>query len=218
MAHQAQEVPWKVLGSNLHWVSANSCNCGTVNLHPLLRKNQGKAFNDFVKAFLKSIEKHTNSERAKYRPKYDIPDPTDVIIDASIARKIMPTVRRWRQYGRRVNDFICPGVRDRGDRAHRFGYCQCSDLPDEERRASAFLRPYIENGCFRFFEMNNDAFFNLELVKTLILHGEMDPVLRMCAHPDADLIRSWWSKAQCGCMVSDGSSYFGAASGVQWLH
>ncbi|KAJ5825941.1 hypothetical protein N7474_003079 [Penicillium riverlandense] len=200
MAHQAQEIPWKVLGSNLHWVSGDSCKCGTTNLHPRMRKNQAKALNDFVKAFLRNIDKHSNHERTKFRAKYDIPDRTDVIIDESVAQKIMPTVLRYRHYGRR-NDFLCPGVASES-RDHRLGYCQCPALPDQERSASSFLRRYIKNRCYRFVEDNNDAFFNLELVKTLILYGEMNPVLRICAHPEVDLM-SWWSKAQCDCMDLD---------------
>jgi hypothetical protein len=42
----------------------------------------------------------------------------------------------------------------------------------------------------------------MELVKTLIVYGEMEPLLRVCAHPDV-AIDSWWHIDECGCGVSD---------------
>ena len=42
----------------------------------------------------------------------------------------------------------------------------------------------------------------MELVKTLIVYGEMEPILRVCAHPDV-AIGTWWHIDECGCGVSD---------------
>jgi hypothetical protein len=77
--------------------------------------------------------------------------------------------------------------------------CQCP-VPHEERRASSFYRSYCRNGCYRFFQDNGKAFFNLELVKTLILYNEMDTIFRVCAYSGMDL-RSWWRVARCSCEV-----------------
>lgn len=45
------------------------------------------------------------------------------------------------------------------------------------------------------------AFFNLEVVKTLLLYSEIDPILRVCAHPRVQLER-WWTCGGCFCEVS----------------
>jgi hypothetical protein len=77
--------------------------------------------------------------------------------------------------------------------------CQCP-IPYEERRASSFYRRYHLNACYRFPQDNGKAFLNLEIVKTLLLHGEMDVIFRVCASPSVDL-GTWWDMFTCYCNV-----------------
>jgi hypothetical protein len=79
------------------------------------------------------------------------------------------------------------------------GECRCP-IPHEERRAAAFYRAYVDNDCIDFEDQNGKSFYNLELVKTLLLYGEMDVILRVCAYPDVDL-REWQTVGQCYCVV-----------------
>lgn len=72
---------------------------------------------------------------------------------------------------------------------------------ETETKTAAFLWKYQPNDCYEFYLKNEDAFFNVEIVKTLILHGEMDAVLRVCAHPENDLL-CWWTQCRCECSVS----------------
>ncbi|KZF18840.1 hypothetical protein L228DRAFT_251694 [Xylona heveae TC161] len=197
MAHQAHNIPWTLLSSNLKWAPAGSCNCGATNLRPRLRPNQGKELTYFANAFAKNIAEHSACERRKYPEKYDEPSATDVILDEDIVKKIIPTVRRWRS--ERESDYCCGG---NACRPHEDGECQCPALPYEERRVSAFFRARVMNDCYKFFEVNKAGFFNLELVKTLILHGEMDPILRASAHPRVSL-KDWWHDGECMCMDPD---------------
>jgi hypothetical protein len=44
------------------------------------------------------------------------------------------------------------------------------------RLASAFFHSQQENDCDRFTEDNGKGFFNLEILKLLIIHGYMEPV------------------------------------------
>ena len=69
------------------------------------------------------------------------------------------------------------------------------------KRHPVFLRRYQQNDCYQFLNVNRSAFFNLEIFKILLLYGEMEPVLRVCAHPDNDLA-TWWSMAPCYDSVS----------------
>ena len=77
--------------------------------------------------------------------------------------------------------------------------CRCI-LPLHERRAGAFLREKYHSDCYEFFKLNSKQFFNVEVVKTLILAGELDPILRICARPDHDL-EEWHNAGECMCVV-----------------
>ena len=62
----------------------------------------------------------------------------------------------------------------------------------------AFLVPYARSHCdYRSWEQNNGkAYDAVEIVKTLLMLGEMDTVFRICAHPDNDYLR-WWRVVDC---------------------
>ena len=47
----------------------------------------------FVNAFVRTLDECSVCERKKYPKHYDIPEPSDVILDDAIVRKISPTVR-----------------------------------------------------------------------------------------------------------------------------
>lgn len=79
-------------------------------------------------------------------------------------------------------------------------HCACV-LPFLERKAAAFFRYTTQHGCYEFMDLNAMPFFNIEVVKTLILHGEMEPVLRACAHPESQLLE-WERAGACDCVVS----------------
>lgn len=67
---------------------------------------------------------------------------------------------------------------------------------------SASLRKHQPNDCYDFEKVNKDTFFSPEMDKALVLYGEMNTVLKICAHPDVDL-KNWWKQMQCGCMGLD---------------
>ena len=193
MAHQASSIPWNVLASNLLWSEAKHPGHG--DLHLRFKPEQGKQLNYFVEGFVRNIREHASTSRQKYPTHHDPPHPDAVILDDATVSKIAPTVRRWRaQLQRWHNDIIFN--RERGESQVPIPI----PVPDEERRASAFYRSYRENPCYSFFRVNGEAFFNLELVKTLLLYGEMDVLFSVCAHPGVDL-RTWWSKGRCPCSV-----------------
>ncbi|KAJ5606029.1 hypothetical protein N7510_008810, partial [Penicillium lagena] len=147
----------------------------------------------FVEAFARTIDEHSASERKKYSETSDSPGHEDIILDDRIVEKITPTVRRLRNYG---YDSRCPSavcwLKDRDQE------CQCIPIPDEARKMSGLLVSYRRNPCYEFFRFNRDAFFQLQLVETLILYGEMDAVLRICANPEIGL-KYWWLLSECQC-------------------
>lgn len=162
---------------------------------------------------------HTVAERAKYPAKYEPPRPDDILIDDATAQRLNRVMYKWRT---KLNSGFIPwlDVRWTGRKAlcaHRSDIsearkeddpirqkeeddgltvgCSCP-LPWKERKASAFLRQYMFNDCYNFYRANRGAFLNLELVKTLLLYGEMDPILRACSHPEVDYAQ-WKSVTEC---------------------
>ena len=200
MAHQAHNIPWDALCSNLRWAigTGHDCYPGATNLAPRMRPNQGRDFTYFAEAFTRNIDEHSKCERRKYPERYDPPKETDTIINEITAKKITPTIQRLLSSCKANGDWgnVMRWANERYRAADRRKYV----IPDEERKMSAFLRKYTRNDCYQFFKVNGDGFFNLELVKTLLLYGEMDAILRVCAHPDVDL-KTWWSLAQCSDLV-----------------
>lgn len=75
--------------------------------------------------------------------------------------------------------------------------CTCP-VPYEERKVSSFLRQKKSNECYDFYKLDGPGYVNLEFVKTLLVSGDMEPILRTCASPQNDL-KSWWSLASCQC-------------------
>lgn len=191
MAHQAHNIPWTLLSSNLHWATAH----GVTNLRPRMKPNQGKEITHFIEAFMRTINEHSATERKKYSDTYDPTPPTEYILDDAVVKKITPTVRKWRSYGYGLQGKCPSGV---CQVAHYKAECQCIPIPDEERKAAAFVRPRGMRHCYEFFDDNSDAFFNIEVVKTLLLHGEIDAILRACALPGISL-KFWWQDSECQC-------------------
>ncbi|KAJ5783045.1 hypothetical protein N7457_004819 [Penicillium paradoxum] len=193
MAHQAHNIPWSLLASNFHWSTTSRRTHRVTNLYPNMKPNQGKEITHFIEAFIRNIDDHSVCERKKYPATYEPADPTDIILGPEIVQKISPTVRRWRSYGCRGK---CPsGI---CEVAKSTDVCRCTPIPDEEKKASAFLRPFGPRDCYKFFELNGEAFYNLEVVKTLLLYGEMDTILRVCALPGVNL-EKWWCERECMC-------------------
>lgn len=179
MADQPPDLPWELLVSNLHWTSTDYCACGVTNLRPIGKEKQVEDFNTFANVFIAALEEHALRERKKYPDHYDPPQDTDVIIDEALARKIAPTVRRWRNDA--VSFFDCDeslcGV---GARVS----CLCPSIPSYQRTVAAFCGSFQFFDCYYgYMRRKKPGVFNCEIANTLLLYGVMEPLLRVCAHP-----------------------------------
>lgn len=177
-----------------------------VNLYFRRDGDPDKVIRHFITSFVNNINEHTACERKKYPAVVDIPDPDEVILESATVRKISPLVYKWRQaynwdlrFRSNTQSRTYPASKELCTHDDGFA-CGCC-IPLRERKASAFLRKRWPNDCYEFFKMNKESFFNQELVKTLLLYGKMEPILRISSHPDVDLI-SWKCLAQCYDTVS----------------
>ncbi|KAL6854888.1 hypothetical protein ACO1O0_006023 [Amphichorda felina] len=199
MAHQAHNIPWTVLSSNLRWRLSNPCKNDATDFHLRFKPDQGKKLTYFAKAFERNIHDHAETERRKYPETYEPPQPDEVIVSDRVALMIAPTVRCWRAAHRQstiniAKDTPVNALCHHMDTRQR---CECA-VPYVERTGRAFARQLKDSMCYQFFreETNAGAFLNAEIVKTLLLYGETDPILRVCSHPDVDL-RRWWRLQEC---------------------
>ena len=199
MAHQAHNIPWNLLSSCLDWKWNNSCPCGSPYSHLHLNVKKREELLRFAGAFARNIDEHSTCERKKYREEFEPLDPDDVVLDDTVVRRISPTVRRWREYNEdklSIESHPCP--------LGNAEECQCPAIPDQDRKASAFQKG--GHNLFRpskeYFGESEPGFFNIEIFKTLILYGEMDLVLRLCADPRA-IMRKWWSRRHTFTIFTD---------------
>ena len=202
MAHQAHNIPWRILASNFHYVPFHGSYNNVTNLYPNLKPTQGKELDYFVEAFVKTIEEHSRGERDKYSESYEVPAPDDILLSDALVDKLAPLARRIRlthegqeDDSRTYREQPCP------HRLPQDPECRCA-IPFEERKTEAFLRPRVDNECYRFLAENGPAFFNLDIAKALVLHGQMEPLLRVCARPDVQYLH-WWSARECYDMPAD---------------
>lgn len=186
MAHHPDNMPWHLLVSNLRWVLKDSCKCNATNLHPRMKRAQGKEFNLFAREFSRIVKDQALLEREKYPETYDQPESSDVVLDETVVRRIAPTVRRWR--ARRALYRDCD-IRE--CRRGRVGpdYCQCTFIPEKNKLMASFLKGIpTENGIPQYsydaFLREKHVYYSLHLLKILLIYEEMDIILRLCAHPN----------------------------------
>ena len=219
MAHQAHHIPWTVLQSHIRPVCPGNAH-EPANFQVCNKSQQGKELTYFVEAFARNITAHSDSERRKFST-YDTPAPTDILIEDAAARRIAPTVLharqrsafRGRQYPALFGAKYKPptaGVLCRHDAQDMS--CGCI-LPAWNRTAEAFLiSPDPEPGVWhqlqrRFKEEHSWGFFNAEVVKALLMHGQMEPLLKWAKHPQCDFM-AWQTYYGMGMDRREGQALF----------
>lgn len=221
MAHQAERLPWQTLASVFELKTTNPCQHNAFNLHPQDKDapESRQKLSQFFDALFKTATIDAKKERKKYPDRFDPinvgtffkditgeeddtpaqyypPTKDEIILSDELVQKITPTVQRWYP---KENDGSSKV--DKGLLCSHTNDCDCA-LPLKERQTAAFQRDYHFNDCFEFYHYNGKAYRNLEFVKTLILHGEMDPMLRACSS-DECYLRTWWHCGPCECEGND---------------
>lgn len=197
------DIPWSLLTAHLQYVFANTDDKqGATNLFPQFDESQGRDLNAFVEVMAQTIEEAARAERRKYIGRYDPPDAEAILLDDDLVKRINPIAHRlklwqWNRGGSCTEDFtyspkLCSHEDDDA-------FCKCP-IPFKERKASSFLRQNEDDGCYAYYQVDKLGTLNLEIVKTLIVSGDIEPILRVCAHPENGL-ESWWYFGACSCGV-----------------
>lgn len=210
MAHQTHNLPWNTLASNFVYIYRNPCEGGVTDLFPRGKPGQGKQLNYFAGAFARTMQEHAESERRKWPETFDPPEPEDVILSDAVVKKISATVRRYSSkddYSILGSNF--PRTMNRsytGQLCNHQGSesaCHCP-IAYEERKSKFLAHKFEQNDCYQFFDVNGEAYRCLELVKTLLLHGELESVLQIVSNPAADYhTQRRWEIMECQCSSED---------------
>ncbi|KAH7323249.1 hypothetical protein B0I35DRAFT_349777 [Stachybotrys elegans] len=189
MAHQAHNIPWNVLASNFKWRAVNHCKDGATDFHWRRKPRQSREITYFIKAFKKTILEHAETQRARCIDTIHAPEQDGVVLSDEVCQRIMFIFQHWHESKTK------PHHHANADQIQQGGKCV---LPQQQRHMQAFLQPRRPNDCYEFFRVNSEAYFNLEIIKMLLLYREMDVLWKICSHPDQDLA-SWWQAEPCCC-------------------
>ncbi|KAH6964445.1 hypothetical protein DER45DRAFT_150413 [Fusarium avenaceum] len=204
MAHHAETLPWKDLASVLELKETNSCQREARGFHIRVQLDTKETLAEFLNTFMQKATADAIVERQKYSERYDVPDANEVIITDDVAKRITPTVRRWHTEELDISDIESQRIPRQGNlcpHENESEQCFCA-LAFKERKMAAFQREWVSSDCYKFEEVNGEAVHNLEVFKSLLLHGEMEPILRSCAYVRNPL-SEWWEQRQCCCMTAD---------------
>jgi hypothetical protein len=171
------------------------------NLYFRFKPTQGQEIGSFIESFVRTLEKHTQDERRKYPDQYSPFTLDELVLNDRVAEQIRPLAHRWckaykwpLEHKIHKTEGLCRHVD-----SESFA-CGCS-LPYHERKGAAFQRSYRWNSCYTFYAENTEVFYNLQVLNALLVLGEMDTVLRLCATPDNNLEESMLV-GTCRCVVS----------------
>lgn len=186
MAHQSQRLPWDTFSSTFTFIPNNFLDANRTNLYFQNKPGQTTHLNRFALEFADALKQDSTTERAKHPSTYDPPQPDDPIITPAIEKKITPSLHQCRSNNPFQLQHQC---------AHRIWHglkvsCTCP-LLDSERRASFFVEAWrsCPQTCSSTRERHHDP---IELIKMLILHNEMEPLLELHAIPDLNVSCHWW--------------------------
>lgn len=204
-SQQVPSIPWSLIVNNLEWRQSGLCKDKATDFHWTNKSNQARDIKRFVECFTSRIHEYARCEYEE-RETYAVPEEDEIVLSDDICKRIISTVRRWRldldqydyPYDETSKIIICPHEYDEGSGDKP---CKCA-LPRRERKMKAFLRPRTNNDCWEFYSKNEFSFFNLEIFKILLMHGEMDILLRIYSHPEQKL-SAWWGAMACYCEGPD---------------
>ncbi|KAL8657747.1 MAG: hypothetical protein Q9226_001619 [Calogaya cf. arnoldii] len=204
MAVQGHNIPWTLFASNFKYKEVPIKNYGITNYYAKSKPHPGKDIVYFVNAFVKTVEEHSASERKKYADDYTKPDPNEILISEDASRRIGRTVYRYLvppnlpQPAWHTRKRWTRTIRYTGKICHHRGpnsQCQCP-VRYEDRKASMFSIAHPPDEDSSDFHAAASKLYYHEhqfkaMIKTLLLHGEMDVLFKLAAYVPERLTSNW---------------------------
>jgi hypothetical protein len=168
MAHQAHNIPWQSLASNLKFVQDNRRFHWRTDLYPKHDPGQGKQLTYFAKGFARVLEEFSRTERAKYPEEHRALELDEVIISTATEERIKNTVKKYKE----KDDYYLRSGNSLGLKEKTLPYW--INYPEQ----------VMCERCYGPGHVNDSG----ELLKALLLHGEMDTILNLAAQPNVRLL------------------------------
>ncbi|KAF2019058.1 hypothetical protein BU24DRAFT_476092 [Aaosphaeria arxii CBS 175.79] len=186
MAHQAYALPWQTLADNFKFVHANASYGRKTNLYPRGKPGQGGQLQYFAKSFARVMDEYSSIERKKYPAECPPPEWNgEIIISDAIMSKIQNVVLEY------TKQFLALA-----------GYEGRDPMSFVDRTIYSCIDVSTDTGCQPFDELYETD----ELLRTLILYGEMEPLFRIAAHPQVNLVKMWTDMGGYGDLAGRGIS------------
>lgn len=170
MAHQAHNIPWEVLSSNLQYRFKYKYSNGRTNLFPKEKPDQPQKLAYFTIAFSRTIDEHTTTERLKYADTYDPPGDDEAVVSEITARKVQHLL-------------------DSGAQPNQSSWARPAGAPIwrivDDRTMSFWDRPF-HVPKFVGHSVVVDA------INALIVYNEMGVLLRITSRPAMALDKDYW--------------------------
>ncbi|KAH6632922.1 hypothetical protein C7974DRAFT_411955 [Boeremia exigua] len=172
MAHQAHSIPWQALVDNLKFMHCSRRNHGITNLYLRnTRQHQEKELQYFIGGFSRALSRYSEIERKKYNTDLDHPELDEKVISDDAVKKMARTVLSYRGGDGQVPVYIpTHSVLSQYE-------CTTQRFISDTHPGEGDMNDCIRDVC--------------EQVKTMMLYGEMDSLLRVAAHPSVRFSRLW---------------------------
>lgn len=180
MAHQAHSIPWGTLACNLEYLHCSPRNHGITNLYLRKREDvrQVKELRYFVRGFVRALEKYSAVERRKFEAEPSMPEEDDMVVSEAAVKKMARTVLGYKMEGwQGTDDSIAMSVSNSID----------DILSPYERSPKRFIRDTDAHEG----DMYDGAREACEQTKAMLMHGDMDGLLKLAAHPGVRFYRLW---------------------------
>ena len=162
MAHQAHNLPWNTLADNFKFVYANARYKNCTNLYPRFKPGQGSQLQHFARVFARVLDSSSSQERQKF------PNAEDADQDEPDEL------------------FISPAAASRIARTVKWDNEQT--LAEEKRRLSYWVME-ITDPTYPHADKSQREM--VEMLKTLLLYGDMEPLLRFARQPLVNMECIW---------------------------
>ncbi|KAF2256990.1 hypothetical protein BU26DRAFT_33308 [Trematosphaeria pertusa] len=172
MAHQAHALPWQTLADNFKFVYANTKYYGRTNLYPCLKPGQGKQLQHFARVFARLMDDFSAQELEKYPDELTPPTDDEIFIPDSTVKRISKTVKYYKTPKPRSTYSNEPKE---------------LRLTEAERKLPYWLLNIRDDASYP----KDEVLECVELLKTLVSYGEMEPLMRLASHPAVHLQTIW---------------------------
>ncbi|KAH1499614.1 hypothetical protein LV164_001166 [Aspergillus fumigatus] len=170
-------INWNILAANLiHRSPSYPAADLASNLYFRFRPTQGQEIGSFIESFVRTLGKHTEAERRKYPDRHSPFAPDELVLDDRVAEQICTLAHRW-----------CKAYKWPLTRVLPVG-APCPTTSGREPLSSGGTA----GTSYKFYAENTEVFYNLQVLSALLVLGEMDTVLRLCATPDNNLEESMY--------------------------